>query len=221
MVVDVEALCEETTRRTCRERALPFPCTYWIHEEHTPAYMLCVSGLPGLYCAVEQLRISRSFTQLVQDNQFSALGLALIAEIAKISKTISSFADPEEESEDNPATIRTAEGFSARGPTEDLGEAVGSPINLDSTVYDSAVPATNQLPSRPMQEGVTQRCPSGDADGTGNLDSIRDAQPAKVQSVARLSANEVNLISSGPSRKPKSNKKRQSNPIDDLFDGLG
>ncbi len=127
-----------------------------------------------------EVRFYSSFTQLVRDNQFSALGLALVAELAKIREIISSYADVEGESEDDPAETRAAETlFAAR--TEDFGEAVGRSITEDSIVHGPTISATSKPSSGSTKAGILQRFPSGHVDGSNFLDATDEAQIPRVR----------------------------------------
>lgn len=169
----------------------------------------------------EELRLHRVFTQLVRNNQFSALGLALVAELAKVRKTISSYADIEGESENDAANTRAAETLFAAEPTEDFGEAVVRSMIEDSTIHDPTIPATVKLSSRSTQAGILHRSCIGDVDSTELLDGTRGTPPPRVRSVKALLTNEAEPILLEASRKEKIHMKKQADPIDYLFDGLG
>lgn len=173
--------------------------------------MLHVSGIPCSYYKVEELNLHSSFTQLVRDKQFSALGLALVAELAKVRTTISSYADVEGESENDVAETRAAETLFAAASNEDFGEAVGR----------SAIPAPGKPLSGTTQAGISQRFCIGDLDSTELLDFTHGAPPPRVRSVKVIVTNEAEPIFLEASKKQKNHTKKQANPIDYLFDGLG
>ncbi len=155
----------------------------------------------------------RVFTQIINDNQFSALGLTLVAELARIQCIIG--LENEEVEEPGNANVRTASDshMALAEAFEDLGQAVAEPVTSVSAVeVGPRFPAAGDLPEL-----------SDSGSGRGTLQGP-EADVVSVRQVARLreeskeaSAAKKNKIPTKPSRRQKA---KSTNIIDDLFQGL-
>ena len=137
------------------------------------------------------------------DSQFSALGLVMLAELARTKKAIGL---PDSDNED--AFSRTSVGADGTATVEDVGEALVRPLDhggLESLTMDRAAAPPGQLSNAPTPEleGYRAYIP--------NMTS--SSQPADPTSILP-SRNTI------PSGLAKKKKRRNFNPIDDMFKGL-
>ena len=155
----------------------------------------------------------RVFTQIVNDNQFSALGLTLVAELARIQRIIG-FEDGAVEDPDN-LSVRPASDSNKdlTEAVEDLGEAVAKPVTWRSDVEVGArFPAAGDLPKL-LDSG----------DGRGALEGLEAGvvvvgpDPGLREENKEASAAKERRI---PKKPAKRQKRKSTNVIDDLFQGL-
>ena len=169
------------------------------------------------------LRRVRSFTQIIQDNQFSAMGLVLLAELSNIARLIGIDLGQEEAGRSKNLPETKIEDLEDLEDLEDIGEAVRRPMfqrfhsRLDSSAVDDILDACDSgfrdLASSPGQDRVqsTNASPSrlvfqGEADSTAPR--RRDVrQRAKTGSHRR-------------SKFHRGQKTGPGNTIDELFSGL-
>jgi len=147
----------------------------------------------------------RSFAHVVADNQFSALGLVLVGELAKVRKFVGA-TPPEAQS-----PMQRSPGLSAAalmaGPAdapEDLGEAVSRP------------PTTDQVtePLQP-QDRAPKRIKTKEKAQGARLSTVQGARDGRHEQLGL-----VEDVFEAPHRPPKKKKRKGKNAIDDLFSGL-
>ena len=148
----------------------------------------------------------RVFTQIVNDNQFSALGLTLVAELARIQRIIGL----------ENGTVEEPGNLNVRALTEafeDLGQAVAKPGTSNSDVEAAShFPAAGDLPEL-LDSGERRGALEGPQAGVVVIgpdprprEETKEASAAKEKSV--------------PKRPAKRQKRKSTNIIDDLFQGL-
>lgn len=156
---------------------------------------------------------SRSFAQVIQDSQFSALGLVLVAELAKTWRVIGFHLEVGETTavaEKDPARSKSfAEPESE--PLEDLGEAVGRSLS------ENPAPAAVVAPSDPgtAGNGETSNSP---------VNAICDAMGMPRKLASTLGPQGGRGQAARPRALPKIARKKRRKPanaIDDLFQDLG
>ena len=155
----------------------------------------------------------RVFTQIVNDNQFSPLGLTLVAELARIQRIIG--LEKGAVGEHGNSNLRTASD-SHKALTEafeDLGQTVAKPVIPNSAVEVG--------PHFPVAGDLPELLDSGS--GCGTLLGP-EAGVAVVGPVPRLSEETKEAPAAKENKIPKKPAKRQkrksTNIIDDLFQGL-
>ena len=155
----------------------------------------------------------RVFTQIVNDNQFSALGLTLVAELARIQRIIGLEDGAVGESVNRCVRPASDSNKALIEAYEDLGEAVAKPVTSRSDVeVGPRFPAAGDLP---------ELLDSGDGRGAleGSEASALVVGPdlrLREESKGASAAKERKV-----SRKPANRQKKKStNIIDDLFQGL-
>ena len=153
----------------------------------------------------------RHFTQLIQDNQFAALGLALFAELAKTQRAIYS---PSTQSEEikagRPKNIKSSNILEI---SEDLGEALGRSIGEGYTVQDPNVSSTVEISTGSQHLEIAETPLFGpEKSNFGAADHNRRSNSKKSTPVA----------DGRPQASPKliKRQKKPVNAIDDLFYGL-
>lgn len=156
---------------------------------------------------------SRVFTQIINDNQFSALGLALVAELARIQRIIG--LESGEVEEPGNADMRTASDShkDLTDAFEDLGQAVAKPgTSISAVEVGPHFPAAGDSPELLITSSGrgTLQGPEADVVVVGPV--LRLREESKEASPAKR-----NKISIDPAKRQK---RKPTNVIDDLFQGL-
>jgi len=159
----------------------------------------------------------RSFTQVVQDKQFSALGLILVAELARIRRVVGFDLEEGEVAEDAEGKLVHGKSFLRSRGSEDLGEAVGR-----STLAHPSIRLENSASAAAAPFGP---CITGNIElSLGPAKGSPDVVGATMESALLLDPQgEERPAASKPQGSPKSAKRKRrkpANPIDDLFLGL-
>ena len=155
----------------------------------------------------------RVFTQIINDNQFSALGLTLVAELARIQRIIGLENGAVEEPGDLNVRTQSDSHKALTEAFEDLGQAIAQPVTSNSAV--------ELRPHFPAASDLPELLDSGDGRGTlqgseagvvvvGPLPRLREE--SKEASAAKENEN--------PKKPAKRQKRKSTNIIDDLFQGL-
>lgn len=156
---------------------------------------------------------SRVFTQIINDNQFSALGLALVAELARIQRIIGL----ENGEVDEPGNANVSSASESHkdltAAYEDLGQAVAKAVTSTSAVeVGPHFPAAGDLPEL-----------FNSGSGGGTLQEP-EADVAVVDPVYRLREKSKEASAAKRKKIPTDPAKRQrrkpTNVIDHLFQGL-
>ena len=164
----------------------------------------------------QRLTCSRPFSQLIRDNQFSALGLTLVAELAKTQRAIGTGGGEGKEGVETELEPMVSTYESIPEVSEDLGEAVGRSTAIASKSEDPNIPTTESSDSQRVKD-AERRVQGRETDAMGPLEHINPpATPLRKEGgsapiVSRLKA---------PPRTTKKQKRKPANPIDDLFQGL-
>ena len=155
----------------------------------------------------------RAFTQVVNDIQFSALGLTLIAELARIQHIIRlENGVIEEAGKANVSNVSDGHKVSTEA-FEDLGQAVAKPVTSTSAVEVGAqFPAASNLPELfdSGSGGGNLQGPAAGVVVAGPILRLREESK-------KASAAKRKKISTGPAKRQK---RKPTNVIDDLFQGL-
>ena len=156
---------------------------------------------------------SRVFTQIINDNQFSALGLTLVAELARIQRIIGLENGKVEELGNANVSNASDSHKHLTGAHEDLGQAVVKPVTSTSAVEVG--------PRFPAAGGLPELFDSGS--GGGTLQEP-EADVAVVDPVHRLRGEGKEASAANRKKIPPDSAKRQkrkpTNVIDHLFQGL-
>ena len=153
------------------------------------------------------------FTQIINDNQFSALGLTLVAELARIRRIIG--LENGEIGEPDKANVSKA-SESHKDLTEafeDLGQAVAKPGTSVSAVENGPhFHSAGDLPehSDPDSGGGTLQRPEADVVVAATVLKLHE-ESREVSAAKRKKA---------PTDPAKRQKGKPTNIIDDLFQGL-
>ena len=145
----------------------------------------------------------RSFTQLVQDNQFCTLGLVLLAELARIRQMLGAQSIKKDLSE--PAAQDPSLGAAARPlpQVEEIGEAV----ERDFRIKLSPVPPLTQGRSIALSRTTD-----------GEQANTRDASCSTL--ATDVADKRLEKVSPSKSQSAKRKRRKGGNVIDDLFRGL-
>ena len=181
---------------------LPFPsllcvseCKYWPLDDH-----LLISH--------------RSFTQVIQDNQFSSLGIVLVAQLAHIQALVT-FARDHEQKEPLATLPTNVIESSPRSLIEEFGVAIE---RTSSGLLESPDPKADS--AVPFGQSLSTYC------------SLGEGKQAKAdlgyseQSNSRMKPNQSSLKEEITTELPhwpkpaRRNKSKRANVIDDLFQGL-
>ena len=155
----------------------------------------------------------RVFTQIVNDNQFSALGLTLVAELARIQSIIG-LEDGAVEEPGNLSVRPASDSHKALTEAyEDLGQAVAKPVTSSSDVeVGPHLPAAGDLPEL-LDFGDGRGALEGPEAGVVVVGpDLRLREESKRASAAK----EIKI----PKKPAKRQKRKSTNIIDDLFQGL-
>ena len=154
--------------------------------------------------------IVRSFSHVIQDNQFAALGLVLFAELARIHCLIGDKpTDPQDTAQSTDVDLHAASTASAVRLDEDVGEAVERTTDTnippessarsnershrDTTFSSSAMPESSETSLFPVQQVHSMATESSEAN-TDEQEALR--------------------------KRHKHRKRKGANAIDDLLRGL-
>ena len=164
----------------------------------------------------QRLTYCRPFSQLIRDNQFSALGLTLVAELAKTQRAIGAGSGEGEEGVETELEPMVSNYESGPETSEDLGEAVGRSTAIASKSEDPNIPTTESSDSQRVKD-AERRVQGRETDAMGPLEHINT--PATP---LRKEGGSVPIVSrfKAPPRTAKKQKRKPANPIDDLFQGL-
>ena len=151
----------------------------------------------------------RSFSHVVQNKQFAALGLVLFAELATISRLVGVKVDNHQDA--GGSTIEQQEAFKATiSPLpEDFGEAVERNFATDTPTH--------------LLRRLTER---SDVDKVLHSTSIAESSethpfPVQPTDSMAMESGEASMDAQGtPPKRPKHRKRKGANAIDDLFHGL-
>ena len=146
----------------------------------------------------------RSFTHVVQDNQFGTLGLVLLAELARIRQMLGARSVKEEDSSE-PAAQDPSLGAAARPlpQAEEIGEAVERDFRIKLS------------PVLPVTQGVSvalSRTTNGEQANT------RDASSSTL--ATDVAEKQLEKVSPPKSQSSQRKKRKGGNVIDELFRGL-
>lgn len=153
------------------------------------------------------------FTQIVNDNQFSALGLTLVAELARIQRIIG--LEYGAAGESGNLNVRPASDRHRSLPEtfEDLGQAVAKPVTSSSNVeVGPYFPAAGDLPEL-LDSGDGRGALGGPETGV----VVVGPEPRLREESKEASAAKEKTISKKPAKRQK---RKSTNIIDDLFQGL-
>lgn len=175
------------------------------------------SGAPGLLSFFDFLRgcelwkvtkanlgSDRAFSQVVKDNQYSALGLMLLGTLARIQKALQVLSDRRED--------------------EELWEEESMMVVVD-------VGDENKVDGKEEMEGVDfgekilreEVVTHGGEEGDGEAVEVQKLSKGKEKRKSELAGAEVgkNGGESTPTKKPKKKKRKKGGDVfDDLFDSL-
>lgn len=144
------------------------------------------------------------FTQLIRDQQFSALGLVLVAELANVKRTMDSLLLENDALIKDQITETERQGprldHRSLGSTEDIGETVAR---------------TEQLPSAVSFKSADSNLPSSQPGWSSN-----DPIDAKALEGSALTSIRPRTIRKANDQKRASLNRSRDNPIDRLFSGL-
>lgn len=165
---------------------------------------------------------SRSFTQLVHDNQFSALGLALVAELANAWRVVRLDLEVKKALKDVEAEFVLGRSFAEPELLADIGEAV-----IRSTSAHP-IPEIGESAAASSVASMTRRLEWSTGLSKTDLNNV-ESTSASVLDLAgvtarQASSNHTHSSSSSPpppSPKKAAKKRRMhANTIDNLFHGL-
>lgn len=155
----------------------------------------------------------RVFTQIVNDNQFSALGLTLVAELARIQRIIGLEIGTVEEPGNLNVRPASDSHKALAEPFEDLGQAVAKPGTSNSDVEAAPhFPAAGDLPEL-LDSGDRHGALEGPEAGVVVVGS--DPRPREESKEASAAKGK-----SVPKKPAKRQKRKSTNIIDDLFQRL-
>ena len=185
----------------------------YMNELLLPRCYRCVTSVDCASAVCWTLMWRRVFTQIVNDNQFSALGLTLVAELARIQRIIG-IEDGAVEEPGNLSVRPASDSHKALTEAfEDLGEVVAKPVTSRADVdIGPHFPAAGDLPEL-LDFG----------DGSGALEDpeaevvVAGPDPRLREETKEASTAEEKEI---PKKPAKRQKRKTTNIIDDLFQGL-
>ena len=185
----------------------------YMNELLLPRCYRCVTSVDYASAVCWTLMWCRVFTQIVNDNQFSALGLTLVAELARIQRIIG-IEDGAVEEPGNLGVRSTSDSNKALTEAfEDLGEVVAKPVTSRADVdIGPHLPAAGNLPEL-LDSGDgrgTLEGPEADVVGVGPDPRLRDKGK-------ETSAAKEKRILKNPSKRQR---RKSTNIIDDLFQEL-
>ena len=155
----------------------------------------------------------RVFTQIVNDNQFSALGLTLVAELARIQRIIGLENGAVERPGNSNVGTASDSHMALTEAFEDLGQAVAKPATSKSAVeLGPHFPAAGDLP-----ELLDSGSGSGTLQGPEAGVAVVGPVPRLREETKEASAAKENKV---PKKPAKRQKRKSTNTIDDLFQGL-
>ncbi|KAL8829707.1 MAG: hypothetical protein Q9191_001860 [Dirinaria sp. TL-2023a] len=164
------------------------------------------SSMAFLNCAED---VARSFSHVIQDNQFAALGLVLFAELAKISRLVGAKIDNHQD---------------AGEPTIDPQKALQAPVLRLFEDFGEAVERKNSTETLThLLRGSVERSDLGRGLHSTPTPENTEKHPFCVQptrSVAMQSGKTSVNAHDTPPKRPKKRKRKGTNAIDDLFQAL-
>ena len=164
----------------------------------------------------------RAFSTVVADTQFSALGVVLIAQLARLSKVIGAERYfPAKDAEDSILPAEKVKGVNVTGPREDLGEIITRDQLLS---LNTTSPRTTPVVGSGSESGLRRK---GKKRSAPVENVAEDIEPVEVKAPRDTGAVTKNTASIAVSEKRKDleekkrkKKKRKANAIDDIFGGL-
>ena len=147
----------------------------------------------------------RSFSQVVHDNQFSALGLVLVAELARIQWSIDILSGCRESPVVPLRNTGSVKSVTLIPPAEDIGEA----LSRNSQDLDISLDPPWEAPLA-----------SGDATSTGLETAEAYYREVKVSNIDAEGAVKKPTIEAIQQRPCRSKKRKRTNAIDELFHGM-
>ena len=164
----------------------------------------------------------RSFTQLVADNQFSALGLVLIAELARTQKAVGTLHANTRSVPHRSGVVSAVGQQPEAGMLEDIGEVLSRPHdggNLGNPDADAATIAESRSDA-PFVELEGQKVVNEDT--TSPPSSTRRSPFGRIPDPRSGSSISLKRTTERKDKAKKKKKQKQgnSNPIDDLFEGM-
>ena len=155
----------------------------------------------------------RVFTQIVNDNQFSALGLTLVAELARIQRIIGL----ENGTVEEPGNLNVRPASDSHKALteafEDLGQAVAKPGTSNSDV--EVGPHLSAAGDMPELLDSSERRGALEDPQPGVVVVGQDPRPREESKEASAAKEK-----SAPKKAAKRQKRKSTNIIDDLFQGL-
>lgn len=173
-------------------------------------------------CSFVEILCRRPFTQVIQDNQFSALGLTLVAAVSEIRRMVALPFEGEIDSDLVPSTDSVPVKTQSLELAEDFGEAVDRCVSLSTSILPGSDPASAVKESEPQPQDSSGLEPKDPRPGDPALDISNIVQVSSgrtVQTPQKLAKAERARASSDE-RMQKRKKSKKANPIDDLFQSL-
>ncbi|KAF6241572.1 hypothetical protein HO173_000283 [Letharia columbiana] len=159
------------------------------------------------------------FTQLIQDSQFSSLGLTLVAELSRIRRLVAPYTDQAEDRMDPAMELVDSKDNFPLNLSEDFGEAVRRTTSSHATdvgVYSAL--AFDILTGPERGRGAEKRLREREGAGPGVKKTangeIESPQPEPGNAIAGFKP----CASSAPTKRQR--QRKPVNAIDDLFQGL-
>lgn len=162
---------------------------------------------------------SSSFNQLIQDTQFSTLGLTLVAELSRMRRLLAPYADPFEDKLGSATEFTGSRDIVPSNMSEDVGEAVGRIKTNDSTNMGIYPVLPIDTLNGPERHRSSAKCPC-EREGAGidatkaTNDEIELPQPEAGAAIAGLES----YVSPAPVKRTR--RRKSVNAIDHLFQGL-
>ena len=161
----------------------------------------------------------RSFTQLIQDIQFSTLGLTLLAELSKIRSSLASHPTQVDDKISLTTKLTDSRDDIPLTSSEDVGETVGrSALSILADIGTNYIPASDPLMEPACVTNVEKHL---DGRKRAGLDATKPANTEIKTPKPKADATITGLRPDARSASIQWQRQRESvNAIDDLFRGL-
>lgn len=163
--------------------------------------------------------LNRAFSTVVADTQFSALGVVLIAQLARLSKVIGAERYfPAKDAEDSMLPVEKVKSVNVTGPREDLGEVVTRDqlLALNTSTKTTPVGSGSDSGLRKKSKKRSALVENVAEEVVPEIKAHRE-NGAVTKSTASIAASEKRKDLEEKKRKKK---KRKANAIDDIFGRL-